>query len=434
MRMTDIIRKKRDGLELSPEEIAFVVRGVSDDSIPDYQTAAFLMAVFFRGMNTTETVALTRAMMHSGEVIDLSGVAGIKVDKHSTGGVGDKTSLVLGPLLASCGVKVAKMTGKGMGHTGGTVDKFSVFPGMNMELSREGFIRNVNRIGIALTGQSAQLVPADKKFYALRDVTATVEQVSLIASSIMSKKLAAGADAIVLDVKTGHGAFTPNPDVAFRLAELMVGIAKEMGRKAVALVTDMSQPLGHAVGNALEVKEAIMTLRGKGPEDLRKLCVKLGTEMLLMAELAGNPDTARQMLERNLDNGEALQKLRALVENQGGNPSLIDDFSQLPSAQANFTLRSNQAGFVEELNARLIGEAAVILGAGRMTKDSLVDLAAGLYLHKKVGDYVEEGEPLAELFASDQGKIREAVAHLSRVFKISEDQPVPHALVLGKIE
>ncbi|MEZ4825219.1 MAG: thymidine phosphorylase [Bacteroidia bacterium] len=433
MRMIDIILKKRNGQPLSSEEIHFFISGLVDGSIPDYQTSALLMAIFFRGMDTRETLDLTRAMMNSGDVMDLSGIEGVKADKHSTGGVGDKTSLVLGPLVASCGVKVAKMSGRGMGHTGGTVDKFAVFPGMNMELSRDTFIENVNRVGIAITGQSATLVPADKKIYALRDVTGTVEQISLIASSIMSKKLASGADVIVLDVKTGSGSFN-TPESARLLAKTMTGIAAGMGKKAVAIITDMDQPLGYAVGNALEVREAIDTLRGGGPEDLREICLVLAEEMLVFSGFATDKAMARNILVEKLSNGEALQKLAELVIAQGGDASAVFDPDKLPLAASIQPLRSRRSGYLTRTDARTIGQAAMMLGAGRRTKEDSIDLSAGIVLQKKTGDFVEKGEILAMLYAASDEKTSESEEMVLGAFEYGEERPAPQKLVLERVE
>ncbi|MEZ4776566.1 MAG: thymidine phosphorylase [Bacteroidia bacterium] len=429
--MIDIILKKRNGLALSSDEIHFFISGLVDNSIPDYQTSALLMAIYFKGMDARETVDLTRAMMYSGEVIDLSGIDGVKADKHSTGGVGDKTSLVLGPLVASCGVKVAKMSGRGMGHTGGTVDKFAVFPGINMELSRETFIDNVNRVGIAITGQSAQLVPADKRIYALRDVTGTVEQISLIASSIMSKKLASGADVIVLDVKTGSGSFN-TLESARLLAKTMTEIAANMGKKAVAIITDMEQPLGYAIGNALEVQEAIDTLRGGGPEDLREICLVLAAEMLMLSGFAPDETVARKILEEKLHNGEALAKLAELVIAQGGDAAAVFDPTQLPKAVCSIALAARQSGYITHLDARTIGNAAMQLGAGRKTKEENIDLAAGIVLHKKTGDFVHAGEVLATLHAASMEKISGTEELVLSAFAFGTEKTETQKLVLGR--
>lgn len=394
MRMYDIIAKKRDGFELTKEEIDFVVHGYTKGDIPDYQVSSLLMAIYFQGMTEKERSELTLAMVESGEIIDLSPIHGIKVDKHSTGGVGDTTTLILAPLVASCGVPVAKMSGRGLGHTGGTIDKLESIPGFHVELTEEEFIRQVNERKVAVIGQTGNLTPADKKLYSLRDVTATVNSIPLIASSIMSKKIAAGADAIVLDVKCGSGAFMKSAEEAKKLAKAMVSIGNRVGRKTIALITDMSQPLGKAVGNALEVKEAIETLRGNGPKDLTELCLTLGSYMVVLAEKAASPEEARAMLEENIANGKAFETFLLFVEAQGGDKSVCENVERLPEAKKKIELTAKKSGFITGIAADEIGISAMMLGAGRTTKDSTIDLSAGIVLHKKAGDEIKEGEPL----------------------------------------
>lgn len=389
MRMYDIIMKKRNGGELSKEEIHFFIEGYTRGEIPDYQVSALMMAIYFQKMTEKETYELTMAMAHSGEMLDLSSIHGCKVDKHSTGGVGDKTSLALTPMVAACGIPVAKMSGRGLGHTGGTIDKLESFPGFSTSLTTEQFIENVNKIGIAIMGQTADLAPADKKLYALRDVTATVDNMSLIASSIMSKKLAAGADAIVLDVKTGSGAFMKSREDAFALAEEMVKIGKNAGRKTIAVISDMDQPLGRAVGNALEVKEAIATLRGEGPEDFKELCMVLGSRMLLAGSKAESVEEARNMLTNVIRDGSALRKLEQFVEAQGGDPAAVTDPDLLPKASMVVPVCADRDGFVEKIACEDIGICSLLLGGGRETKESEIDLSVGILLEKKKGDAVK---------------------------------------------
>ncbi|RLQ01212.1 pyrimidine-nucleoside phosphorylase [Geobacillus stearothermophilus] len=397
MRMVDLIAKKRDGKALTKEEIEWIVRGYTNGDIPDYQMSALAMAIYFRGMTEEETAALTMAMVHSGEMLDLSSIRGVKVDKHSTGGVGDTTTLVLGPLVASVGVPVAKMSGRGLGHTGGTIDKLESVPGFHVEISKDEFIRLVNENGIAIIGQTGDLTPADKKLYALRDVTATVNSIPLIASSIMSKKIAAGADAIVLDVKTGAGAFMKKLDEARRLARVMVDIGKRVGRRTMAVISDMSQPLGYAVGNALEVKEAIETLKGNGPHDLTELCLTLGSHMVYLAEKAPSLDEARRLLEEAIRSGAAIAAFKTFLAAQGGDASVVDDLDKLPKAAYTSTVTAAADGYVAEMAADDIGTAAMWLGAGRAKKEDVIDLAVGIVLHKKIGDRVQKGEALATI-------------------------------------
>lgn len=402
MRMVDLIEKKRDGLELSTEEIQFIVTDYTKGNIADYQMSAFLMAVYFQNMTDRERADLTLAMAASGDQIDLSAIDGIKVDKHSTGGVGDTTTLVLGPLVAACGVPVAKMSGRGLGHTGGTIDKLEAIEGFHVELSTEEFIKQVNDIKVAVIGQSGNLTPADKKLYALRDVTATVNSIPLIASSIMSKKIAAGADAIVLDVKTGEGAFMKTEEDAKELAHAMVGIGNATGRKTMAIISDMGQPLGFAIGNALEVKEAIETLQGKGPEDLTELCLVLGSQMVVVGGKADTLEEAREMLLKVIENGEALKVFKQFIESQGGNPAVVDDVNLLPQAAFKTEVPSKTEGYISNMVADDIGTAAMLLGAGRATKESEIDLAVGLVLHKKVGDFVKNGESIATVYSNTE--------------------------------
>lgn len=418
MRMVDLIEKKRDGGELTAEEINFIIRGYTNGEIPDYQMSAFSMAVFFNGMTDQEQATLTMAMADSGDQIDLSKIEGIKVDKHSTGGVGDTTTLVLAPLVASVGVPVAKMSGRGLGHTGGTLDKLESIEGFHIELTEEQFIRQVNELKVAVIGQSGNLTPADKKLYSLRDVTATVNSIPLIASSIMSKKIAAGADAIVLDVKTGEGAFMKTKEDARKLAEAMVSIGNSVGRRTMAIISDMSQPLGYAIGNALEVKEAIETLKGQGPEDLTELCLTLGSQMVVAGGRADNLEEARNMLKEAIANGEALKTFKSLIAAQGGNPAVADDTGLLPQATHVIEFQSDLDGYVESLEADEIGTAAMLLGAGRATKDSEIDLSVGIVLKKKIGDSVAKGETLAEIHANRED-VNEVIERLRKYIKIS---------------
>ncbi|TEA27358.1 pyrimidine-nucleoside phosphorylase [Candidatus Schmidhempelia bombi] len=400
MRMVDIIAKKRDGHELTTAEIEFFVKQYTDGHIPDYQASAFLMAIYFQNMTERERADLTMAMVNSGETVDLSAIEGIKVDKHSTGGVGDTTTLVLAPLVAALDVPVAKMSGRGLGHTGGTIDKFETIPGFKVEIDIEDFIQQVNRDKVAIIGQSGNLAPADKKLYALRDVTATVNSIPLIASSIMSKKIAAGADAIVLDVKTGAGAFMKTQAEAEELAHAMVKIGHNVGRRTMAIISDMSQPLGYAVGNALEVKEAIDTLKGHGPRDLHELVLTLGSQMVVLAGKAATLEQAREKLLEVMHNGKAIEKFKELVAKQGGDSRVIDEPERLPQATYQIALPAKRSGFVTSMIADEIGIAAMQLGAGRATKDDVVDFAVGIVLHKKVGDAIAEGESLLTIHSN----------------------------------
>ncbi|WP_313798423.1 pyrimidine-nucleoside phosphorylase [Cytobacillus sp.] len=432
MRMVDIIEKKRDGKELSAEEIQFFIQGYTDGSIPDYQVSALMMAVFFQGMTEQERADLTMAMVESGDKIDLSKIEGIKVDKHSTGGVGDTTTLVLGPLVAAVGVPVAKMSGRGLGHTGGTIDKLESVEGFHVEIENEEFINLVNKNKIAVIGQSGNLTPADKKLYALRDVTATVDSIPLIASSIMSKKIAAGADAIVLDVKTGAGAFMKTLEDSNELAKAMVRIGNNVGRNTMAVISDMSQPLGFAIGNALEVKEAIDTLKGEGPEDLTELCLTLGSHMVVLAKKADSLKEAREMLEGVMKDGTALETFKTFLSSQGGDVSVVDEPSKLPQAKFTFELEAKEEGYVSEIVADEIGTAAMLLGAGRATKESVIDLAVGLMLRKKIGDQVKKGESLVTIYSNFE-EIDEVASKLYANIKLSKEKVAAPTLIHGEI-
>lgn len=402
MRMVDLIEKKRDGHQLSKEEISYIVTNYTNDNIPDYQISALLMAIFYQDMTDEEITDLTLAIAHSGDVIDLSSLDGIKVDKHSTGGVGDTTTLILAPLVASVGATVAKMSGRGLGYTGGTLDKLEAIPGFRIELSDEEFIRTVNESKVAVIGQSGNLAPADKKLYALRDVTATVNSIPLIASSIMSKKIAAGADAIVLDVTTGDGAFMKNIDDARRLAKTMTRIGKLAGRQTVAVISDMSEPLGEAIGNSLEVVEAIETLQGNGPEDLVEMCYALGSQMVVLAEKAASIEEAREMLKEALESGRALAKFKEMIQNQGGDSTIVDEPARLLTARYIYELPAKTTGVVTKIVANELGIAAMMLGAGRKTKEDSIDHAVGLRLNKKIGDKVEAGESLLTIYSNEE--------------------------------
>lgn len=436
MRAYDLILKKRNGLELSRNEIGFLVDGFVGGAVPDYQMAAFAMAVFFRGMTAAETLHLTLAMMRSGDTLSLSGIPGIKVDKHSTGGVGDTTTLVLAPLVAAAGVPVVKMSGRGLGHTGGTVDKLESIPGFRGTLTTAEMLAAVRRIGVAVTGQTGNLVPADKKLYALRDVTATVDSLPLIAGSIMSKKLAAGADALVLDVKAGDGAFLKDLDQAFQLARAMVEIGAGAGRETTAYITAMDQPLGRAVGNALEVMEAVDTLKGRGPRDLEELCLVLGGEMLRLAGAAPTAREGREKLQGLLAGGAALAKFGELVRSQGGDPSVLHNCACLPGAARRVRVESGAAGFVQKVAAEAVGRAAVLLGAGRELRDDPVDPAAGVVLLKKIGSPVQRGESLAELYAGKgrENEIAEAFRLVREAYRIGSAPVSPPRLILGYVD
>ncbi len=432
MRMYDLIMKKRDGGALTNEEISYMVRGYTNGSIPDYQMSAMMMAIYFRGMNETETLALTTEMARSGDMLELGAIDGVKVDKHSTGGVGDKTSLALTPMVAACGVKVAKMSGRGLGHTGGTIDKLESFAGFRTDIGTKRFAEQVNRIGIAIMGQTAELAPADKKLYALRDVTATVDQMSLIASSIMSKKLAAGADAIVLDVKTGSGAFMKKEADAEALAREMVRIGNGAGKKTAAVITDMDQPLGFAVGNALEVREAIETLCGRGPGDFLLLCLTLGSHMLTLAGKAKDTGQAEQMLRDAIESGAALAKLAEFVAAQGGDADMVYHPERLPQAALSEELCAPQDGYIERIACDEVGRCSLILGGGRETKEDVIDLSVGILFHRKKGDAVRRGEALATLYANDAARLKEAKERLLRAITVGRE-PVGKEPLIKKI-
>ena len=431
MRMVDIIAKKRYGKELSSEEISFFVKGYTDGTIPDYQASALAMAIFFQDMTDQERADLTLAMANSGDTIDLSAIDGIKVDKHSTGGVGDTTTLVLAPLVAALDVPVAKMSGRGLGHTGGTVDKLEAVKGFHVEITKDEFIELVNRHKVAVIGQSGNLTPADKKLYALRDVTGTVNSIPLIASSIMSKKIAAGADAIVLDVKTGAGAFMKTPEDSEKLAKAMVRIGNNVGRQTMAVISDMSQPLGLAIGNSLEVKEAIDTLKGEGPEDLNELVLTLGSQMVVLAKKAETLDEAREKLIEVMKNGKALEKFKEFLENQGGDGSIVDQPEKLPQAPYQIEVPAKESGVIAEIVADEIGVAAMILGAGRATKEDDIDLSVGIMLNKKVGDRVEKGESLVTLHANreDVANVMEKIYDNIRIADHADAPTLIHTVI-----
>lgn len=424
MRMIDIIEKTQHGQALKPEEIHYLIQGVTDSSIPDYQISAWLMAVYFKGLTKEETSQLTLAMAESGDELDLSAIQGIKVDKHSTGGVGDTTSLILGPLVASCGVPVAKMSGRGLGHTGGTVDKLEAIPHFQTELSTEAFIQQVNEHQLAIVGQSGNLTPADKAIYALRDVTGTVQSIPLISASIMSKKIASGADAIVLDVKVGDGAFMKTIEEAEQLAHAMVEIGRHVGRKTSAVISDMNQPLGNAVGNALEVKEAVDVLAGKGPEDLTELSIVLGAQMLLAAGRVDTRMEGEELLQEKIEGGQALAKFKEFIEAQGGDSAVIEKPELLPQAKYTFELSAPRSGFLSRWVAHEVGVAASMLGAGRQAKDDVIDPAVGLILHKKVGDLVKEGDSLATLYANRED-IQDVMEVLREAVTIEDEAEAP---------
>lgn len=432
MRMVDLIQRKRDGEQLTTEEINFIVNGYTDGTIPDYQMSAWLMAIYFQDMTEKERADLTMAMVSSGDQIDLSAIQGVKVDKHSTGGVGDTTTLVLGPLVAAAGVPVAKMSGRGLGHTGGTIDKLEAIAGFHVEITNEQFIELVNKNKIAIIGQSGNLTPADKKLYALRDVTATVNSIPLIASSIMSKKIAAGADAIVLDVKTGAGAFMKTLEDSRALALAMVNIGNNVGRKTMAVISDMSQPLGFAIGNALEVKEAIDTLKGEGPEDLTELCLVLGSQMVYAAGKADSLEDARQLLIKLMNNGEALEKFKIFIESQGGDSSVVDHPERLPQAKYKIDLPAKADGWVAEIIADHIGTAAMWLGAGRATKESDIDLTVGIMLNKKIGESVKAGEPLAVIYSNSED-VHQVKEELYKSILLSTEKVEPPPLIHEEI-
>jgi pyrimidine-nucleoside phosphorylase len=434
MRIVDVIEKKKRGQALTKEEIAFFLNGYIAGDIPDYQATALLMAIWFRGMDERETTDLTMLMADSGDTIDLSAIPGIKVDKHSTGGVADTTTLIVGPLVAACGGKVAKMSGRGLGHTGGTIDKLEAIPGFDVDQPFDRFVRIVSREGVSIIGQTANLVPADRKLYALRDVTATVDNLSLIASSIMSKKLAAGCDAILLDVKAGSGAFMKTPQEAEKLARLMVSIGNRAGKKTKALVTDMNQPLGNAVGNALEVREAIEILQGRGGGDLKTVAVTLASHMLVLATRANDEKEAQDLCEEALENGRALRAFGAMVKAQGGNPEVTEDVGLLPQAAHTVEVTADRSGWVASVNAEAVGTAAMLLGAGRMTLEDRIDPAVGLWMKKRLRDPVDSGEPLAVFHVNDENRLQDALAAFKDAVTVSSDKSPDVELIHALIE
>ncbi|PTE77491.1 pyrimidine-nucleoside phosphorylase [Staphylococcus gallinarum] len=424
MRMVDLIEKKRDGQALTEEEINFFIEGYTKGDIPDYQASSLAMAVYFQDMNEAERAALTMAMVNSGDVIDLSNINGVKVDKHSTGGVGDTTTLVLAPLVAAVGVPVAKMSGRGLGHTGGTIDKLESIEGFHVEISEEKFVKLVNEDKVAVIGQTGNLTPADKKLYGLRDVTGTVNSIPLIASSIMSKKIAAGADAIVLDVKTGNGAFMKTLEDAESLARAMVNIGNNVGRNTMAIISDMGQPLGNAIGNALEVKEAIETLQGQGPKDLTDLVLTLGSQMVVVGGKAQDLAEARTLLENAIADGSALARFKTFIENQDGDGSVVDDVSKLPQAQYQIDYPATKSGVVTEIVANEVGVASMMLGAGRQTKEDDIDLSVGIVLNKKIGDKVKAGESLLTIH-SNREQVDDVIEKLNASITISDSGKAP---------
>ena len=432
MRMYDLIHKKRNGGELTEEELKYIVKGYTDGQIPDYQMSALLMAIYFNSMTEKETAIFTDEVAHSGEMVDLSQIKGIKVDKHSTGGVGDKTTLIIAPIVASYGVKVAKMSGRGLGHTGGTVDKMESIPGLKTTLEIEDFIKQVNDIGVAVIGQSGNLAPADKKLYALRDVTATVDSIPLIACSIMSKKLAAGNDAILLDVKTGSGAFMKTIDDSIKLASAMVSIGKHAGKNTLALITEMDIPLGHMIGNSLEVKEVCEVLKGKGPKDLREVSVNLAANMLFLAE-KGSLEECKKLAEKALDDGQAFKKLCDFVEAQGGDISYLVDPSKFDTAKYIHEVKAPIAGNIHRMDTEGIGISSVILGAGRKTKEDDIDFASGIELVKKTGERVNKGDVLAVLYTNDEKSIKEAEKMLLESYTIDEAKVELKPLILARV-
>lgn len=433
MRAVDIIEKKKHGEVLTFEEIDFIVQGYTNNKIPDYQMSAFLMAVYFKGMNKEETANLTQCFVNSGDRVDLSAINGIKVDKHSTGGVGDKISLIVVPLVASVGIPVAKMSGRGLGHTGGTIDKLESIPGFKVELTNEEFINNVNEFKMAIVGQSANLTPADKKIYALRDVTSTVDSIPLIASSIMGKKIASGADAIVLDVKLGSGAFMKSLDEAKNLARTMVDIGKSLNRNTVAVITNMNQPLGYEIGNANEIKEAIEVLKGKGAEDETTIALTIASYMAVLGGVFSDFDTAYAHMKNIIKNGEAIAKLKELIEIQGGNPEVVDNPSLLPIAKNHIEVKSIKSGYIGSFDTESVGITAMLLGAGRMTKEDEIDYAAGITLKKKIGDKVEKGDTLCILHTNKED-YQDAYNRIINAFIIEEDKPKVEKFIFDIIE
>ncbi|MDD6573212.1 MAG: pyrimidine-nucleoside phosphorylase [Thermoflexaceae bacterium] len=434
MRMFDLIMKKRNGGQLTQEELHDIISGYVEGTIPDYQMSALLMAIYYKGMSKEETVALTMEMAESGDMLDLSAIHGVKVDKHSTGGIGDKTTLIVGPMVASLGIPVAKMSGRGLGYTGGTIDKLESFEGFSTAMSVTDFVDHVNSMKFALTGQTGNLAPADKKIYALRDVTATVDSIPLIASSIMSKKIASGADVIILDVKIGSGAFMKDLDSARKLAKTMVDIGKDAGRKMAAVISDMDQPLGLAVGNALEVMEAMDVLKGKGPKDVRELCIILGMYMVNRAKPEISLEEAKKLLTQSLDDGTALEKFREFLAEQGGNPDTIDDYSLLPNAKLVQELKSEKEGYLVHMEADEIGASAMILGAGREKKEDIINPAAGIVLNKKINDYVHVGDTLAYLHGDSREKLSAAAERMLGAYEFADAKREGHQLVYEIVE
>ncbi len=433
MRAYDLIKKKRDNYELADEEIKWIIKGYVAGEIPDYQMAALLMAIYFNGLNERETLTLTLEMAHSGDMMDLSAIKGIKADKHSTGGVGDKTTMIVAPIVASCGVPVAKMSGRGLGHTGGTVDKLESIPGFRTSMSKEEFFDIVNKVGICVIGQTGNIAPADKKMYALRDVTATVNSIPLIASSIMSKKLAAGSDAIVLDVKTGSGAFMKTREMAVKLAQTMVKIGEGAGRKTVALITDMDRPLGNAIGNAVEVIEAAETLKCKGPSDLTELCKKLAADMLVAAQKGSREDCIR-MVEDALKSGKALTKFKDMITAQGGNPDCLEDYSIFAGAEVHHNVLADREGYISNINTEKCGISSVILGAGRETKESSIDFGAGIILKEKIGCYVKKGDVIAQMLTNKPETIADAEKLFLENIEIGSEKPAEIPLIHARVD
>lgn len=434
MVFTDIIEKKKNGLALSQEELDFFITNYVSGEVPDYQVSALLMAIVLKGMSDEETVNLTASMLKSCKGMDLSGIKGFKVDKHSTGGVGDDTTLIVAPLVAACGCKVAKMSGRGLGFTGGTLDKLESIPGFNVFLDNETFIKNVSKVGLSIIGQTADLVPADKKLYALRDVTGTVQSLPLIASSIMSKKIAMGSDAVVLDVKTGNGALMPTLKDSIKLADIMVRIGKAKGLKTTAVVTDMNQPLGNCIGNALAVEEVIQVLRDNIECDIKTISMTLASKMIIMAGICDSDSEAMMMLEEKLSSGKALVKLAQMIEMQGGNPNVVDDTSILPHAKERLSVCADSDGYVSQIITREVGSAASLLGAGRVTKEDVIDPAVGIVVKKRLGDYVNKGEELAVFHINDTARVEEAVARFKKAYILSQVQPDELPLIYTVIE
>lgn len=433
MRMVDLIAKKRSGEALTKEEIKFMIADYVSGHIPDYQMSAMLMAICFQGMTDEETAIMTLEVAHSGDVVDLSAIEGIKVDKHSTGGVGDKTTLIITPIVAACGVKVAKMSGRGLGHTGGTVDKLESIPNFQTSLTQEEFFKVVNKTGLSVIGQSGNMTPADKKLYALRDVTGTVSSIPLIAVSIMSKKIAAGSDCILLDVKTGSGAFMKTLEDSIELSKKMVAIGENAGKRTVALITDMDIPLGFAIGNSLEVMEAVNTLKGNGPKDLTEVCINLAANMIYLAG-KGDLNTCKQMVQEVIDNGKALERLIDMVEAQGGDSSVIKDTENFEKANYQFEVKANKEGYITHMDTEKCGIASSMLGAGRETTDSVIDFTAGIILKNKVGDYVKVGDTLATLYTSNETLIPTAAEEYLSAITLGTEKPADEKLIYARVE